>query len=643
MTELFIEGTSVVLPKDFSIAVKRENPMFTKNGEYTYDITLPLGNPVNAKLYAHLGRWNTAAPMPTGRAAVLVADGRTYSNGTEIITGWTDNTVSIQIASGNSELNWLIGAEKKLSEIGMKETPLPADDYGKFQHIQKAWPEVDYALFPVANPAGKLLNEWAFYGSEKEPAPAPGAVFAPQPFLLPFIQEVVRALGYTMTWNCLENTIFKNLCICHAWDATRWGDMLPGWTAKDFLTQVEQLFEAIFVVDNKAKTVRLLFRGEHLAGAPAVHVRLVEDAYETETEEEPDIEDMKQCNVRYNLPDSDSWKFACLPENAKQAAKRDVIPADYEGGTVPRPGQGTRPTDRVANWFRTHQSTDTIYTDEREGRQYLFLQNLAEKPDDPLRPSADAYTYTMVDQFANLEREGAATDVEMDLMPATMAEATIRLLDASGNEITDENTLKSYILPLPAVEEGTDTEAETEKKTLADIIREGEPGEPSAASIPLAFYTGMSVFNENFRDTATRSYPIPYTDEYALDARDPRITLYTTKYHKTNSIGATLRLAKLDELIYQSAYDIDYRHAIKATSFDPEAYDPMAVFEIRHRRCVCKEMEYTIGPDGRKGPWAGTFYPIALPDAEATGQWVLADGKWRDGGLWLDNGQWTDE
>ena len=33
MTELYIDGTSVVLPADFSTSVKRENPFFTKNVE----------------------------------------------------------------------------------------------------------------------------------------------------------------------------------------------------------------------------------------------------------------------------------------------------------------------------------------------------------------------------------------------------------------------------------------------------------------------------------------------------------------------------------------------------------------------------------------------------------------------------------
>ena len=43
MTQLYIDGIEAVLPADFSIAVKRENPLFTKNGEYTYIINTTSG------------------------------------------------------------------------------------------------------------------------------------------------------------------------------------------------------------------------------------------------------------------------------------------------------------------------------------------------------------------------------------------------------------------------------------------------------------------------------------------------------------------------------------------------------------------------------------------------------------------------
>ena len=78
MTELFINGVSVVLPKDFSVQVKRENSFVTKNGEYTYDITLPLTNPINAELYKNINRLNNLQRLETKRSAVLVADNRVY-------------------------------------------------------------------------------------------------------------------------------------------------------------------------------------------------------------------------------------------------------------------------------------------------------------------------------------------------------------------------------------------------------------------------------------------------------------------------------------------------------------------------------------------------------------------------------------
>ena len=115
MTELFIDGVSVVLPKDFSAQVKRENSFVTKNGEYTYDITLPLTNPINAELYKHLNRLNSIQEIEEKRPAILMADNRVYCNGTEVITGWTDETVSLQIASGNSELNYFIGGDLQIS------------------------------------------------------------------------------------------------------------------------------------------------------------------------------------------------------------------------------------------------------------------------------------------------------------------------------------------------------------------------------------------------------------------------------------------------------------------------------------------------------------------------------------------------
>ena len=63
MVSLYIDGTPLVLPSDFATEIKIENSFFTKSGEYTYDFKIPLNNPTNAALYAHLHRLNNVSEI----------------------------------------------------------------------------------------------------------------------------------------------------------------------------------------------------------------------------------------------------------------------------------------------------------------------------------------------------------------------------------------------------------------------------------------------------------------------------------------------------------------------------------------------------------------------------------------------------
>ena len=627
MTELIIDGVSAVLSKDFSIQVKRENPLFTKNGEYTYDITLPLDNPTNAELYKHLNRLNSTQTVSTDRRAVLVADNRVYCNGTEVITGWTEDTVSIQIASGNSELNWFIGADLSISTLEMKQTIVPTAESEKLNYIQNTYPEVDYCLAPIVNQTNNyVFNAWGLKEGQELPVEQSDTTYIPQPYLCPYIKEVVNALGYTLVKNELEDTVFRELYICHALHTDHWNEILPEWSVKDFLEQIEQLFDMTFVVDNKSRTASLIFNNRFLDGSHTAHVAWVEDVYETEVEEDPDKEDMADSNVSYSLGDDEFWKFACLADEVKEAAKYEHIPEDYVSSN-------TR-FSRVMSWFHedgmVHQRTDTIYIDDSDGRQYLWMGEPEE--------NGRGKTYRMVDAFAQLEREGTDTKVELNVKPVTLAEVSFTREPGEGTEDRQEVTLH-----LPAINEGTDVENETEEEgptPLPNLIRNGAEAEDANSTLSLALYSGLT---DIYVSGSSHSYPIPYIDEYRDNEHTNPTFQVSSEYVKTNSVGATLRLSYLDELIYQSTYDIDYKHAIKISSHDPNLYDARYIFEIRNKRYVCREMEFTLDAHGRKGAWTGTFYPIHISDTEADARWVLTDGKWRDGGVWLDNGRWLDE
>ena len=104
-------------------------------------------------------------------------------------------------------------------------------------------------------------------------------------------------------------------------------------------------------------------------------------------------------------------------------------------------------------------------------------------------------------------------------------------------------------------------------------------------------------------------FPRPYIDEYIADADTG-----FSRYYQTNTVGASLRLVTMNAQFYQGNYDIDYTKAVKVQSHDPNVYAAHQVFEIRNKRYVCKEMEFTLDAFGRKGAWTGTFYPIRVRD-----------------------------
>ena len=622
MTQLYINGIEAVLPSDFTITVKRENPLFTKNGEYTYDITLSLFHSINADLYAHMNRLNRTEPQATGREALLIADNRVYCRGTEIVTAWSENSVTLQIASGNSEVNYLMGGELPISELHMPEHIWST--YNAQRYISKTYPDIDFCLCPVYNEnTDQVINDWA--GEDRT---LPSAEFVTQwmeqPFLMTYIRDVMAALGYVLVTNQLEQTPLRYLYMVNI-RSHAWREILPGWTVLQFIEAVERLADAVFVFDNRRREVRLLLRASYYAGCATSHVRLVEDAYTVEVEQDPDIEDNAGCNIAYKAPDNTYFRYHILSEAVKENALQETIPSSF----------GTQ-TDRIAEWFadENHRRPDTLYTDSRSGNQYIWVGETLDETRRSIhfRQQID---YLLVNEFAPIVRSDSAPEVELKAGPTSMERVpmfmiTLRTEDQTGEPIT-QRAICPVQIPSASIEQ---TEAST--TDIKTLIEGGTTStQASTDYLPLAFYSGLTTLQESIYQW---DFPLPYTDSL----REMLSESGALSYGYTNEQGATLRLTALDSLLYQGGYDIDFHTQVKVKSHDPNLFDPRTIFEIRNKRYVCKEAEYTIGPDGRKGSWQGTFYPIRIDDTAADARWILTDGKWRDGGVWLDNGRWLD-
>ncbi|SFC44006.1 hypothetical protein SAMN04488493_10743 [Xylanibacter ruminicola] len=601
MTQLLIAGVEVTLPQNFTVTVKRENSFFTKNGEYTYDCTLRLDNPINRTLYGFLQRLNKTDQLDTKRTAVLIADGHVYARGTEIITRWTQESVTIQIVSGESELNYFIGQDQKIEELDLGEIETtvtlisPTDSF----------PDVEFCLPTIRSQSGYVYNRYVrghvMAGRRTGNTIIPGSDLRPQPYLCALLRRLMEALGYTVTENHLENTQFKNLFLVNTIFTTEYAKMLPGWTVKDFLTEVERLTGVVFITDNLNKTCAILLKTQFYANARQFTVRNVVDAYEAESQDDDSREaEFTTSDVSYDMPDGYWSKIVQLPEGYLEAA--DIEEFDFVN------------IDTAISDFKK------VYKDRVTGRYYIKVSREYEVQQQNTT-ATDTFRIEL-NQYGNLDREDTDSTLELKIVPAPMA-----WLGMVGCEVVDIGTSDGY---KSYGEESAQTEESTESEGAEGDIRSFEKKESAAIDLYCAFHNGSVLENNT---------PVAYTDAYHALIQ---ALLYPMIVDAILGPEGSLRLKDLNDSYYQGGYEIDTRHAITFETYDPNVIDPRQVYVIRNRRYVVRDIEETITTEGRQKKWKLTCYPITITDTAIENRWVLTDGVWDDGGAWLDDGRWND-
>lgn len=595
MTELYIDGVCVTLPAGFTVTVKRENPFFTKNGEYTYDIALPLTDPVNARLYGFLNRLNSVDDIKTRRRAVLRSENRVFCDGTEVVTGWTDKQVNIQLVSGNSELNYFIGSDRLISSLQMCETNPVASGKPSNRYVIETYPQIDYNLVMTYDAAAdKDINKWRIPSTVPGTIPAENVIepqeeavqpydYIPQPYLCAYLRELLKAMGYTLAYNAIEHTPWAQIYIVHINKTYKWNEMLPGWKIKEFLEEVEKLFNVSFFIDSRTREVRILLNNAFLTSTKSHHVSAVIDEYTVECDEEPD-EDVLHSNLSYDLPSGTYFKLRSIPDVVWQAAKhRDIVGSMFNFFDKPE-----------------NQVLDTIFYNPTDDRYYIY-QN-----------KERLTYYQKVHEFCPLRRDGATSDISFAIVPAEFAYRSRYWSN------TDGQSQPTYLIPTVS---GSTTETETPPTSIEEMVEVMQEDSESKGDLFMAFFGGIS------KPTGGGRY-----SSYSHQA-------FTDK----PTASPTFHLGDMAEVFYQHGYDIDFKNPVRISSWDPNLFDSQSVVEIRNKRYLCKEVEYVLDAQGRCKPWSGLFYPIRISDTEADARWILADGKWRDGGVWLDSGRWLDE
>ncbi len=608
MTQLLIAGIEAVLPASFSVTVKRENPFFTKSGEYTYDVQLRLDNHINLDLYGFLNRLNRTEQVYTGRKAMLMADGRVYCRGTEVITRWTHDTVSVQIVSGESELNWLVGQDRKIEDLDMgeaeHETYQYDPNYKIFNH-GGVYPVKDYCTPTVRSETGVMLNYLGFNANLRTCA---------QPYLCAIIRRMMSALGYAIGVNELEQTQFKNLFIVNTLHTAEYAKMLSGWKVGDFLSEVERLTGVVFLTNNDDPTnlrIDIVKKSTYYLESKQIKLNNVVDAYEAELVDDDSREaEFSTCDVSYELPSHQHDKVMKLPEGFLETAT--II--DY--ASLNEILQVSGPP------------TTAVYRDTSTGRCYVRVQREYTKGTQTM---TETY-WIEVNQFCNLDRADTTATLEIAITPAPMA-----YLGEYGLEVIDLGTTDGYHNNSISTDQpGSDT------KDAIEAINSYAKKESQAGDLYCAFYCGVRIREVPHNIDLL---PVAYTDDRHAQVQ---LQLHPSSDpdYQTGFVGdwapGSLRLQDLDTDYYQGAYQIDTSRTVTFDTFDPNRIDVRQVYNIRGQRYVVRDVEETVTAEGRSPLWRVACHPIAVSDETIEKRWVLTKGVWDDGAAWLDDGRWND-
>lgn len=298
MTQLFINGFECDLPTDFRITLVTENLYFSKASTYTYDINLPL-TPYsqNAKIFAGYNRTDKKL-LNVSMPAQLIVDNRVIVDGLAVVVGTSQDTISVQLLQGNSELNWkqkLEGTYIDELDLGnVSQWGFVRDAAGKIRlsndlrmgegtsasYYRWAWNCVyeatdgDVALTPIYNSeSGEVMNALTNDGAgtlflhdnikypvglEPNYTARPNRLAA-QPKFKVIFEKIIDALDLTIGTNQIsDKSIYNNLYIANSTEVWLVADMLPHLNVVEFFEQMQLFFNV--VIELKGSTVNIITR-----------------------------------------------------------------------------------------------------------------------------------------------------------------------------------------------------------------------------------------------------------------------------------------------------------------------------------------------------------------------------------------------
>ena len=584
MLTLLIDSQPVTLPEGFTFEIHRENPLFFRSGDYTYDIELSLLDPDNRRLYDHIDRIQHTTSI-SHRSAVLIEGDTVLMRGTEAVLEKTGDTVKIQIVAGNAELNYLTGDETRIRSLNFGTVPTPTTAIAE-DVAYKIFPESNY-VFPTIlkkydfenadDTHNELINKLSSTLTSRDIAYDSDSELYPMPYFMYILEKFVRLMGYTLTSNPYRDTSkWARLLIIHGYETLEYAKMLPDWTTAKFVQEVEKFLNCIILIDPLTKGCQIIPIPDYYSNNPVTYIPddAILDDFDIAFDADEDHFFISYENLSYNLPSGAYWKYARLSAEVKELCGNPV----YGNTSL------ITPSEDNANKF-------IIYYDSAPSHDLYFV--CFDRGEDG---GVYRYIFQEVDQFRDLIRNPSLEPVSFDIIPSEIH--TIR--------VTDYTSSYAYaLIPYPVFYENT------EALGFQDAVTNGI--KDSASNImQVAFYGGvLPCYSRQGEIGTTHRSPQCFCNNASINDTLGVFQIRGTDIPGANSMNLRFQSqygrAAQD---FTSPYSIDTTHKRTIRFISDKYIDPVSIFQIQNKRYACRELKYTFKNGQRSNIVEGIFYPI---------------------------------
>lgn len=454
-----------------------------------------------------------------------------------------------------------------------------------------------------------------------------GGNLAPQPRVYLLVERVLRALGYEVAPadDCLRNSDWKHLILCNARRTLRYARMLPRWTVKEFLAEVEQFCGVKICVTGRDRAAIRPKADYYAANTHTFAPSGICAGPDTDIDSEQEEKDITRANVRYAFP-ADPHPAVALTDDILSRADVRVYGSYAE---LYQGWQALTAADRLAavNYVSNFRYGCLVHTASDSIASYQGIAPYGPLVRDAL--NTDDFTELRIvpcDGFHPEPDPASGGSFEDPLQPGLNLSVYVWDPDLS---LYVQTTAGSCVAPfllrtqLDTVTEGTSFRAwDAVRYSDQEQAEEGE-GLPEVMEVAL---TGAVKEHEifvpatDFSDPATVTARTPHAVGIAYQANGdgkPEQMADTYGPLGSNALALVRFESTGDGLVAEALRpSAEFSATAKAeTRFSFTGHVPPdtpidSIFLIRGQRYACLKLEYTIDEHGLQPLKTGYFYEI---------------------------------